>query len=62
VGAAASIVFMVLFSLGQGNGLAQALVVGFLVGSIFTAAAVAIANFFRASEARNRDQPPQNPE
>ncbi len=52
VGAVASIVSMVLFSLGQGTGVVQALVVGFLVGSVFVAAAVSIAGFFRSNEGR----------
>ncbi len=62
VGAAASIVLMALFSLAQGNVAAQAIVVGVLVGSIFTAAAVSIANFFRTSESQGRSQPPGNPD
>lgn len=61
VGAAGSIVTMTLFSRGQGNNWVQAVVVGFLVGSVFVAAAVAIASFFRSNEARpraGRRQPP----
>jgi nitrate/nitrite transporter NarK len=58
-GAILSIITMVMFSLGQGNTIAQALVVGFLVGSIFAAAAVSIASFFRSSEARANAEPRQ---
>ena len=60
IGAGASILFMILFSLAQGNGLAQAAVVGFLVGSIFVAATVSISSFFRNSESRGEIRPPQD--
>ena len=59
-GAGASILLMILFSLSQGNGLAQAIVVGFLVGGIFVAATVSIASFFRNSEARGEARPPRH--
>jgi uncharacterized membrane protein len=60
-GAVACIIFMTLFALGMGDEPPQALVVGFLVGSVFVAATVAIANFFRSNEARSRQKPPIMP-
>lgn len=54
VGAVVGIVTMFFFARGQGNSVPQALVAGVLVGSIFIAAAVSIAGFFRSSEARDR--------
>ncbi len=60
-GAMAAIVFMILFALGQGNPPTQALVVGFLVGTVFVALAASIANFFRSNEDRAREKPPLMP-
>ncbi len=60
-GAAGGIIFMILFGLGMGNEPLHALVAGFLVGSVFVAAVVSIANFFRSNEARARQRPPDGP-
>ena len=58
VGAVAAILTMILFSLAQGTGAAQAIIVGFLVGSIFVAAVVSIARFFLSAEERGAQRPP----
>jgi len=46
------IILMTLFSLAQGNSLAQALIVGFLLGSVFSIAVLAIAWYFQGNEMR----------
>jgi ABC-type Fe3+-siderophore transport system permease subunit len=50
LGAAASITFFMLFSLAQGNEFTQALIVGVLMGVLFTGLTVAMASFFRNNE------------
>ena len=61
LGAVLSILTMVLFSLGQENTLLQALIVGVLLGGVFTAATVAVATFFRNAERQPRPKPPLQP-
>jgi ABC-type Fe3+ transport system permease subunit len=50
-----SMVLMILTSLGQGNSLIQAVVVGILVGGMFSGAVLAIAWYFHSQELRKRD-------
>lgn len=52
LGVIGSVIAMVLFSLGQGNSMLQALVVGVLVGGFFSVAALAIAAYFQGNEMR----------
>lgn len=52
LGVISSVIAMVLFSLSQGNGMLQALVVGVLVGGFFSVAALAIAAYFQGNEMR----------
>lgn len=49
-----SIVLMILISLGQGNSIIQAVVVGILVGGMFSGAVLGIAWYFHSSELRKR--------
>lgn len=62
VGAAANVLFFILFSLAQGNGFPQALTVGAFLGLLFTGMAVAMAAFFKsnyqAPETPVSDPPP----
>jgi len=51
-GVIAGIVTMTLMGLAQGNTLAQALFAGFLVGGLFSLGALAMAWYFKTSEAR----------
>ncbi len=62
VGGIASMITMALFSLAQGNPGLQAVVVGVLVGGVFTALTVSIANFFRGDEARAGEVSSDEPE
>jgi hypothetical protein len=50
----ASIIAMTLFSLAQGNGVFQAIVVGIVVGFVFSGATLAIAWYFHSGELRAR--------
>ncbi|MBZ0303919.1 MAG: hypothetical protein K8J31_29545 [Anaerolineae bacterium] len=50
----ATIVTMVLTSLGQGNSALQAIVVGIVVGGLFSGATIAIAWYFHSHELRQR--------
>jgi hypothetical protein len=52
VGVLLAIVFMFFVSLGQGNSIIQAVVVGVLVGGIFGGAILAIAWYFHNNELR----------
>ena len=54
VGVVLSILFMVLMSLAQGNAVLQALLVGILVGGLFSGATLAIAWYFHSNELRSR--------
>lgn len=54
VGVLASIVAMVLYSLAQGNSILQAVVVGIVVGALFSGAVLAIAWYFHNNEIRSR--------
>jgi hypothetical protein len=47
-----TIVFMVLTSLGQGNSIIQAIIVGIIVGGMFSGATLGIAWYFHSSELR----------
>lgn len=49
-----SIIFMVLVSLAQGNGVLQAVLVGLLVGGLFSGATLAVAWYFHSNEMRAR--------
>ncbi|MAS35738.1 MAG: hypothetical protein CL610_17140 [Anaerolineaceae bacterium] len=53
VGVVGSIVLMILISLGQGNNLLQAVVVGIIVGGLFSGATVGIAWYFHSQEMRH---------
>jgi hypothetical protein len=50
VGGAANALFFMLVSLAQGNGFLQALMVGLILGIMFTALPVASAFYFRRNE------------
>jgi|FLYN01.1.fsa_nt_gi hypothetical protein len=54
VGVLLSIIFMMLMSLSQGNAMLQALLVGILVGGLFSGATLAIAWYFHSNEMRAR--------
>lgn len=54
VGGIATTVFFILYSLSRGNVIEQALVVGPVIGIIFTALTVGAAAFFRANEGGSR--------
>jgi hypothetical protein len=47
-----SIVLMILISLGQGNSALQAIVVGIIVGGLFSGVTVGIAWYFHSQEAQ----------
>ncbi|MCB9461833.1 MAG: hypothetical protein H6670_19445 [Anaerolineaceae bacterium] len=49
-----SIVSMTLFGLAQGNLFAHALTVGFLIGGLFSGAALVIAFYFQGNEMRHK--------
>lgn len=49
VGIVANVVFFALYSLVRGNTVSQAVLIGFLFGVLFTAAAISIAAFFRSN-------------
>ena len=49
-----TIVLMILTSLGQGNSIIQAIVVGILVGAMFSGAVLGIAWYFHSNEMRQR--------
>jgi hypothetical protein len=53
-GVVLSIIFMTLMSLAQGNAVLQALLVGILVGGLFSGATLAIAWYFHSNELRAR--------
>jgi hypothetical protein len=48
------IVLMVLTSLGQGNSIIQAVIVGIVVGGMFSGATLGIAWYFHSNEMRQR--------
>ena len=50
----ASIVMMILTALGQGNSALQAIVVGIVVGGLFSGATVGIAWYFHSQELQQR--------
>jgi hypothetical protein len=52
IGVLVSIVLMTLFGLSEGNSIYQALLNGFVVGGLFSAAVLAIAVYFMRAEAR----------
>jgi threonine dehydratase len=54
VGVAASMILMVLVSLAQENSLIQAVVVGILVGGLFSGATLGVAWYFHNNEVRAR--------
>jgi CDP-diglyceride synthetase len=54
VGVIASIVLMTLTSLGQGNMPVQAVIVGILLGGLFSGATLAIAWYFQRAEVQKR--------
>ena len=54
VSVVASIVMMILTALGQGNGALQAIVVGIIVGGLFSGATVGIAWYFHSQELQRR--------
>ena len=54
VGVLLSIIFMVLMSLAQGNSVVQAVLVGILVGGLFSGATLAVAWYFHSNEMRAR--------
>lgn len=47
-----SIITMVLTSLGQNNAIIQAIIVGIVIGTVFSGATLAIAWYFHSSELR----------
>jgi ABC-type Fe3+-siderophore transport system permease subunit len=47
-----TIVFMVLTSLGQGNSIIQAVIVGIIVGGMFSGATLGVAWYFHSNEHR----------
>jgi hypothetical protein len=49
-----SMILTVLVSLGQGNSIIQAVVVGILVGGMFSGAVLGIAWYFHSNEMRQR--------
>jgi ABC-type Fe3+-siderophore transport system permease subunit len=49
-----TIVLMVLTSLGQGNSIIQAVIVGIVVGGMFSGATLGIAWYFHSSEVRQQ--------
>ena len=49
-----SIIAMTLVSLAQGNSIIQAIIVGIVVGSVFSGATLAIAWYFHSNELRAR--------
>lgn len=49
-----TIVLMILTSLGQGNSIIHAVVVGILVGGMFSGAVLSIAWYFHSNELRQR--------
>jgi CDP-diglyceride synthetase len=53
-GVIASIVLMTLTSLGQGNMPVQAVIVGILLGGLFSGATLAIAWYFQRAEVQKR--------
>ncbi len=53
-GVLGSIIAMTLVSLAQENSILQALIVGFLVGGIFSGATLAVAWYFHSIELRER--------
>ncbi len=53
-GVAASIILMTLTALAQNNLLIQAIIVGVLVGGLFSGATLAVAWYFHSSELRAR--------
>jgi hypothetical protein len=53
-GVVLSIIFMVLVSLSQGNPVVQAVLVGILVGGLFSGATLAVAWSFHSNEMRAR--------
>lgn len=66
LGIVTSVACMILISLSQGNSALQAVIVGILVGVIFSVAVLAIAWYFQSTELRKRTptaprrQPPQS--
>ncbi|HLV37267.1 MAG TPA: hypothetical protein VKY59_19265 [Spirillospora sp.] len=50
----ACIILMILTALGQGNSALQAIVVGIVVGGLFSGATVAIAWYFHSQELQKR--------
>ena len=54
VSVVASVITMILMSLAQGNPLYQAVIVGILVGALFSGATLAIAWYFHGNELRAR--------
>lgn len=54
VGVAASIILMTLTALAQNNLFIQAIIVGVLVGGLFSGATLAVAWYFHSSELRAR--------
>ena len=63
LGIVTSVALMILISLSQGNTALQAVVVGILVGAVFSVAILAIAWYFHSSELRKRPPaPPQPPQ
>jgi ABC-type Fe3+-siderophore transport system permease subunit len=54
IGVIISMVLMILTSLGQGNSIIQAIVVGILVGGMFSGAVLGIAWYFHSNEVRQR--------
>lgn len=53
-GVLASIILMVMVSLSQGNPVVQAVLVGILVGGLFSGATLAVAWYFHSNEMRAR--------
>jgi len=49
-----TIVLMVLTSLGQGNSIIQAVIVGIIVGGMFSGAILGVAWYFHSNELRER--------
>lgn len=61
LGAVACTVSFVLFSLSQGNLFIQALIVGVLLGLLFTGMTVAMAAFFKNNDAARAENQPTPP-
>lgn len=62
VGVILSMILMVMISLAQQNSLLQAVVVGVLLGGVFSGATLAAAWYFHGQELRARYQNPESPQ